>query len=99
MRKKSDTSVLKTLGPKAARLVTSLHERSHLSHGTAMEIHHMVTQPRLVVYVSTPRLVRGRTIGGTEFRFVRCRRRHLFGVAPHWVTKQETIQVSTSSAR
>lgn len=162
---KSDTSTLKTLGPKAARLVMSLHERNrslftlqdvltitglreasarsfvrklvdrgvatrlrpglfvlvpfelgrereylgdpflvakamvggrdyYLSHGTAMEIHQMVTQPRLVVYVSTPRLVRPRTIGGMEFRFVRCQRRHLFGVVSHWVTKQETVQVS-----
>lgn len=157
--------MLKTLGPKAARLVTALHERSrtlftledvatitglreasarsfvrklvhrgvaarlkpglfvlvpfelgrereymgdpflvakalvggkeyYLSHGTAMEIHQMVTQPRLVVYVSTSRLVRPRTIGSTEFRFVRCQRRYLFGIVPHWVTKQETVRVS-----
>ena len=66
----------------------------YLSHGTAMEIHQMVTQPRLVVHVSTPRVTRPRTIGGIEFRFVRCRRRHLFGMVPHWVTKQETVQVS-----
>ena len=66
----------------------------YLSHGTAMEIHQMVTQPRLVVYVTTPRAIRPRTIGGTEFRFVRCQRRHLFGTAPHWITKQETVQVS-----
>jgi len=66
----------------------------YLSHGTAMEIHQMVTQPRLVVYVTTPRATRPRTIGGTEFRFVRCQRRHLFGTVPHWVTKQETVQVS-----
>jgi len=66
----------------------------YLSHGTAMEIHQMVTQPRLVVYVSTPRLIRPRTVGGIEFRFVRCQRRHLFGIVPHWVTKQETVQVS-----
>lgn len=66
----------------------------YLSHGTAMEIHQMVTQPRLVVYLTTPKPIRPRTIGGTEFRFVRCRRRDLFGIAPHWVTKQETVQVS-----
>lgn len=66
----------------------------YLSHGTAMEVHRMVTQPRLVVYVSAPRLIRPRTIGGTEFRFVRCQRSHLFGTVPHWVTKQETVQVS-----
>lgn len=66
----------------------------YLSHGTAMEIHQMVTQPRLVVYVSAPRLVRPRTIGGTEFRFVRCPRKRLFGIVPYWITKQETVQVS-----
>ena len=66
----------------------------YLSHATAMEIHQMVTQPRLVIYVSTPKSIRPRTIGGTEFRFVRCQRRHLFGIAPYWVTKQETVQVS-----
>ncbi len=66
----------------------------YLSHGTAMEIHQMVTQPRLVVYVTTPGPIRPRTIGGTEFRFVRCQRRRLFGTTEHWVTKQETVKVS-----
>ena len=66
----------------------------YLSHGTAMEIHQMVTQPRLVVYVTTPKPIRPRTIGGTEFKFIRCRRRDLFGIVPHLVTKQETVQVS-----
>lgn len=165
MRIKSYNQPLKTLGPKAAHLVTALHERNrtlftlqdaaavtglheasarsfvrklvhrgvaarlkpglfvlvpfelgrereylgdpflvakalvgrreyYLSYGTAMEIHQMVTQPRLLVYVSTPRLIRSRTISGIEFRLVRCQRRHLFGIVPHWVTKQETVQVS-----
>jgi predicted transcriptional regulator of viral defense system len=66
----------------------------YLSHGTAMEIHQMATQPRLVVSVTTPKPIRPRTIGGTEFRFIRCRRGDLFGIVPHWVTKQETVQVS-----
>lgn len=66
----------------------------YLSHGTAMEIHQMVTQPRLAVSVTTPNPIRSRTIGGTEFRFIRCRRRDLFGIVPHWLTKQETVQVS-----
>lgn len=162
---KKDTRVLKTLGPQAALLLTTLHERNrtlftikdvavitglaeasarsfarklvhrgvaarlkpglfvlvpfelgrereyvadpllvaralardtdyYVSHATAMEIHQMVTQPRLVVYVTAPRLIRSRMIARTEFRFVRCRRRDLFGIEPHWVTKQETVQVS-----
>jgi hypothetical protein len=39
-----------------------------------MDLHAMVTQPQLVVYVTTPRAVRACTILGTEFRFVRCKR-------------------------
>lgn len=163
--RRQDTSNRKTLGPRAATLVTALHERNrtlftledviaitglgeasarsfvrklvnrgvaarlkpglfvlvpfelgrereyvgdpllvaralvsntdyHLSHDTAMEIHQMVTHPRLVVYVTTPKPIRSRVIGGTEFRFIRCKRRDLFGIEPHWVTKQETVQVS-----
>jgi predicted transcriptional regulator of viral defense system len=29
-----------------------------------------------------------------EFRFVRCRRGHLFGLTEHWATKQEKVRVS-----
>lgn len=66
----------------------------YLSHGTAMEIHGMMTQPQLIVTVSTPRPRRPLTVLGVEFRFVRCQRRHLFGLTDHWVTKQETVRVS-----
>ena len=53
----------------------------YLSHASAMDLHGMVTQPQMVVYVTTPRAARGRTILGTEFRFVRCKPEHLFGTA------------------
>ena len=66
----------------------------YLSYATAMEIHQMVTQPQLVVYVSTPERLRPRAIMGTEFRFVFCKRKSLFGIVEHWVTKQEKVQVS-----
>lgn len=69
-------------------------EDYYLSHATAMEIHGMTTQPQLVVMVSTPSPRRSVTALGVEFRFVRCRRRHLFGLAEHWVTKQEQVRVS-----
>lgn len=69
-------------------------EDYYLSHATAMEIHGMTTQPHLVVVVSTPAPRRPVTALGVEFRFVRCRRRHLFGLADHWVTKQEKVRVS-----
>ena len=54
----------------------------------------MVTQPQLVVYVTSPAPMRGRTILGTEFRFVRCKRSDVFGTTEHWVEKQEKVVVS-----
>jgi len=69
-------------------------EDYYLSHATAMEIHGMTTQPQLVVVVSTPKPRRPVTALGVEYRFVRCRRKHLFGLTEHWVTKQEKVRVS-----
>jgi predicted transcriptional regulator of viral defense system len=69
-------------------------EEFYLSHATAMVIHGMTTQPQLVVMVSSPKSRRPVTALGVEFRFVRCRREHLFGLTEHWVTKQEKVRVS-----
>lgn len=66
----------------------------YVSHASAMDIHGMVTQPQLVVYVTSPAPMRGRTILGTEFRFVRCKPSDVFGTAGHWVDKQEKVVVS-----
>jgi predicted transcriptional regulator of viral defense system len=66
----------------------------YLSHGSAFDLHQMVTQPQLVVYVSAPKMIRSRTIQGTEFRFVRCKPTHLFGLTEMWVDKNEKICVS-----
>lgn len=66
----------------------------YISHGSAMEIHGMMTQPQLVITVSTPKPRRPLSALGTEFRFVRCKRRHLFGLTAHWVTKQDKVRVS-----
>ena len=69
-------------------------EDYYLSHATAMEIHGMLTQPQLVVMVTTPEPRRSLMTLGVEFRFVRCRRKHLFGLTEHWVSKQEKVRVS-----
>lgn len=66
----------------------------YVSHASAMDLHQMVTQPQLVVYATTTRAIRPRVALGTEFRFVRCKPAHLFGVTQHWVTKTEKVQVS-----
>jgi len=66
----------------------------YLSHASAMDIHGMLTQPQLVVYVTSPAPMRGRTVLGTEFRFVRCKPSDFFGTAEHWVEKQQKVVVS-----
>ena len=66
----------------------------YLSHASAMEIHGMVTQPQLVVYITSPAQMRGRTVLGMDFRFVRCKPSNFFGTDEHWVDKQERVAVS-----
>ena len=66
----------------------------YLSHGTAMEIHGMVTQPQFVIQVATPKKIRSIHIMGTEFRFIPCKSEWFFGLTHHWVTKQEKVTVS-----
>jgi predicted transcriptional regulator of viral defense system len=69
-------------------------EEYYLSHGSAFDLHQMVTQPQLIVYVTTPKMMRPRTIQGTEFRFVRCKTNDLFGLTEMWIDKTEKIRVS-----
>lgn len=66
----------------------------YVSHASAMDIHGMLTQPQLVVTVTSPAPMRGRTILGTEFRFVRCKPSDVFGTVEQWVGKQEKVVVS-----
>ena len=66
----------------------------YLSHGTAMEIHGMVTQPQLVVHITTLQKRRPIHIMGTEFRFILCKKGSFFGLANHWVDKQEKVTIS-----
>lgn len=65
-----------------------------ISHASAMDIHQMVTQPQLVVFATTTRSIRPRSVLGTEFRFVRGKPEHFFGAMDHWATKTRKIRVS-----
>ena len=66
----------------------------YVSHASAMDIHQMITQPQLAVFATSPKAVRPRTVLGTEFRFVRSKPEHMFGLVDHWATKTEKIRVS-----
>ena len=65
-----------------------------LSHATAMEIHGGVTQPQLVVYVTTLKPRRSITVLGIEFRFIHNQKRYFFGISDYWITKQDKVKVS-----
>ena len=72
----------------------NIKEQYYLSHGSAFDLHQLVTQPQFIVYVCSPRMVRPQVIHGTEFRFVRCKSKDLFGITAMWVDKNEKILVS-----
>jgi len=65
-----------------------------ISHASAMEIHRMVTQPQLAVFASSSKRLRSRTVHGTQFRFVYVQPEYYFGTMKHWVTKQESVEIS-----
>ena len=65
-----------------------------LSHGTAFELHRMVTQPNFTVYVSCTHRVRPQTVGGYDFRFVHITAEQNFGVIKHWIDKEHCVMIS-----
>jgi len=65
-----------------------------LSHATALEIHGGVTQPQLVIYVTTLKPRRPITALGVEFRFIHNQKKYFFGISDHWITKQDKVKVS-----
>ena len=66
----------------------------YLSHGTAFEIHRMVTQPILTVHVSCTKRLRSQTVGGYPFKFTQVRDSQVFGTMEHWVNKEQCVVVS-----
>ncbi len=65
-----------------------------VSHGSAMELHRMVTQPQFVIFISSTKRVSQQTLHGTKFRFIYLNKNHYFGTIKHWVTKEQSVEVS-----
>jgi predicted transcriptional regulator of viral defense system len=82
------------MGAYARARAETKKEDYYLSHGSAFSLHQMTTQPQLIIYTSSPRMIRSRTIQGTDFRFIRCKTEHLFGLEEIWVEKNERVRVS-----
>ena len=66
----------------------------YLSHASAMELHRMVTQPQFGMFISSTKRFSTQTLGGTQYHFVLVKARDFFGTTKHWVTKQETAEIS-----
>lgn len=65
-----------------------------ISHGSALELHRMVTQPQLAIVVSCAKRLRPQHIHGYEFRFVEVKPEDVFGLTEIWITSEEQITVS-----
>ncbi len=68
--------------------------RYFISHGSALEIHRMVTQPVLTIHVSCTKRLRPQTVGGYPFKFIHINDAQVFGTMRHWVDKQHYVMVS-----
>ena len=65
-----------------------------ISHGAALEIHRMVTQPVLTMHVSCTKRLRPQVVGGFPFRFIHITDTQFFGTTKHWVDKHRHVIVS-----
>ena len=65
-----------------------------LSHGTAMTMHQLVTQPLLTVYLTTPKQLRPVSTMGTEIKFISTKAEKCFGIENHWIDKSTAVPIS-----
>lgn len=66
-----------------------------ISHASAFEIHQMVTQPHMDIYVTTTKQIKGKiSVMGTDFHFVTCKEKDFFGFKKHWIDKSEMVFMS-----
>jgi len=66
----------------------------YISHGSAFELHRMVTQPMYVTYVSSVRHIRPQRIGGYDYRFIHIDKSEIFGLTKTWISKEKAVMVS-----
>jgi predicted transcriptional regulator of viral defense system len=69
-------------------------EAYFISHGSALELHRMVTQPQLAITVSCAKRLRPQHVQGYEFRFVQVQPKDFFGLTEFWITPEDKVTVS-----
>lgn len=66
----------------------------YLSHYSALDIHEMLTQPALTVFISSPIRRIPKKILGATFRFVYTKPEDLWGLEDSWVTPSQQVKTS-----
>lgn len=66
----------------------------YISHGSALEIHQMITQPQMNVYATVCRQVKTQNVFGTEIQFVTYPKKKIFGIQKHWINKSDFVFAS-----
>ncbi len=65
-----------------------------ISHYSALDIHEMVTQPVMTIYISTPIRRIPKNILGATFRFIYIKPADLWGLEDVWVTGSQKVKTS-----
>jgi len=65
-----------------------------ISHYSALDIHEMVTQPVMTVYISTPIRRIPKNILGATFRFIYTKPEDPWGIEDVWVTQSQKVKTS-----
>lgn len=68
----------------------------YISHHSAMDLHNMLTQPLMKIYITSPKQERRkrRTIGNVPFEFIYQKREKIWGIQEIWITNTEKARVS-----
>lgn len=66
----------------------------YISHYSALDIHEMVTQPVMTIYISTPIRRIPKNILGATFRFIYTKPEDLWGIENIWVTQSQQVKTS-----
>lgn len=66
----------------------------YLSHYSALEIHEMITQPLMTIYITTPKRRKKTKVLGGSFRFLYAKPSKFWGIEEVWVKQTEKVKVS-----
>jgi predicted transcriptional regulator of viral defense system len=66
----------------------------YISHGSALSIHELTTQPWLKVIVSTTAALRPRTLHQTKYQFVKLPPERMYGTTSKWLQGSQRLIVS-----